>query len=71
MTSVKGRDLQQEAGCRRLVQIRDTSSSNPHSEVAHETKTAGEQRVPEKHEHVSSFLHKGSIRKAISERLWW
>lgn len=38
--------LQQEAGRRRLVRIRDASSSKPHSEVAHKTKTVGGQRVP-------------------------
>lgn len=62
MTSVKGGDLQQEAGCRQPVQIRDTISSNTHSEVAHKTKGVGEQTVPgrlistRKHENVRNFI---------------
>lgn len=41
MTSVKGRDLQQEVGCRQLVHISDTSSSNIHSEVTHKMENYG------------------------------
>lgn len=46
MTSVKGTDFQQEVGCRQVVQIRDRSSSNTCSEVAHKMKNMGEHRVP-------------------------
>lgn len=61
---LKGRDLQQEAGCWRLARVRDTSGSNIHSEAAHETEDGWAEPLAGWAQPAGAALHLGRLSKA-------